>query len=124
MAANKSFTEKKTTLETKRQQLADKLVKLEAAERERQRKHETAQRLVVGKAALAHAKKDMDFARLLFGILKTSVTRPDERRAIADLLTESEAMTAMGHEGQTATATSTATAQPEETHTASADASA
>jgi len=124
MAANKSFTEKKTSLEVKRQQLAEKLAKLEAAERDRQRKHETTQRLVVGRVAIAHAKKDVDFVRLLFGILKTSVTRPDERRAIADLLSESEAEKETINEGLPAADTGTTTVQPEERHNASPNTSA
>jgi len=87
MAANKSFVDKKTNLETKRQQLAEKLARLQAAEKERQRKQENAQRLLVGRVALAYAKTNTDFARLLFGILDAAVTRPDERKIIADLLT-------------------------------------
>ena len=108
MAANKSFTDKKADLETKRKQLADKLAKLEAAEREKQRKQETAQRLIVGRVVLARAKSDTDFARLLFGILDTSVTRPDERKLIATLINGNEG----AKDNQPATATSDMDGQP------------
>lgn|GEM_PF-4227287 len=115
MATSKSFTEKKTDLQTKRQQLAEKLAKLEAAEKERQRKHETAQRLIVGRIVLAHAKDNAHFARLLAGMLDTAVTRPDERKIIADLVN----LDSTANDTQPATETGNTSAQPDETHTAS-----
>src|SRR5262245_26512861 len=86
MAKNQSFIEQKTDLEAKRQKLVEKLAKLEAQEKERQRKHDLTQRLVVGHAVIAHAKKNPDFARVLAEILTSGVTRSDERNIIADLI--------------------------------------
>jgi len=114
MAANKSFVEKKTNLETKRKQLADKLAKLQAEERERQRKLEAAQRLLVGRVALAHARSDAEFARLLFGIIDTAVTRPDERNLIADLVSRDTTTNGATNDNHTDTATGEASRQQEE----------
>ena len=74
MAKTKSFLRQKTGLETKRHKLVEKLSKLEALEKERQRKHDLTQRLIVGHAVIAHAKKDPDFARVLAAILASEVT--------------------------------------------------
>jgi len=74
MAKTKSFLKQKTDLETKRQKLVEKLSKLEALEKERQRKHDLTQRLIVGHAVIAHAKKTPDFARVLAAILASEVT--------------------------------------------------
>ena len=74
MAKTKSFLKQKTGLETKRHKLVEKLSKLEALEKERQRKHDLTQRLIVGHAVIAHAKKTPDFARVLAAILASEVT--------------------------------------------------
>ena len=74
MAKTKSFLRQKTGLETKRHKLVEKLSKLEALEKERQRKHDLTQRLIVGHAVIAHAKKTPDFARVLAAILASEVT--------------------------------------------------
>ena len=86
MSKNKSFIKQKTGLETKRQKLVEKLSKLEAQEKELQRKHDLTQRLIVGHAVIAHAKTNSDFARVLAEILTSGVTRADERKIIADLV--------------------------------------
>ncbi len=109
MAKTKSFLKQKTGLETKRQKLVEKLSKLEALEKERQRKHDLTQRLIVGHAVIAHAKKDLDFARVLAAILTSGVTRADERKLIAALVNLESATT--DHQP--------VTAQPEEAHAAS-----
>ncbi len=109
MAKTKSFLKQKTGLETKRQKLVEKLSKLEALEKERQRKHDLTQRLIVGHAVIAHAKKDPDFARVLAAILTSGVTRADERKLIAALVNLESATT--DHQP--------VTAQPEEAHAAS-----
>ena len=93
MAKNKSFLDQKTDLETKRQKLVEKLAKLETQEKERQRKHDLTQRLIVGHAVIAHAKKNPDFARILAEILTSGVTRADERTFIADLVNLDSATT-------------------------------
>jgi len=109
MAKTKSFLKQKTGLETKRQKLVEKLSKLEALEKERQRKHDLTQRLIVGHAVIAHAKTDPDFARVLAAILTSGVTRADERKLIAALVNLESATT--DHQP--------VTAQPEEAHAAS-----
>jgi hypothetical protein len=85
MPTTKNFTEKKTALETKRQQLAARIAQLEAAERTRQRKQQTRLQFLVGITAIEHAKQNPDFARLLAGILNASITRPEDRKIIAEL---------------------------------------
>jgi hypothetical protein len=108
MAKNKSFIKQKTGLETKRQKLVEKLSKLEAQEKERQRKLDLTQRLIVGHAVIAHAKKNPDFARVLAEILASGVTRADERKIIADLVnldsatTDNQAVTVQPDEAQAA----------------------
>ena len=109
MAKTKSFLKQKTGLETKRQKLVEKLSKLEALEKERQRKHDLTQRLIVGHAVIAHAKTDPDFARVLAAILTSGVSRADERKLIAALVNLESATT--DHQP--------VTAQPEEAHAAS-----
>ena len=109
MAKTKSFLRQKTGLETKRHKLVEKLSKLEALEKERQRKHDLTQRLIVGHAVIAHAKTDPDFARVLAAILTSGVTRADERKLIAALVNLESATT--DHQP--------VTAQPEEAHAAS-----
>ena len=109
MAKTKSFLKQKTGLETKRQKLVEKLSKLEALEKERQRKHDLTQRLIVGHAVIAHAKTDPDFARVLAAILTSGVTRADERKLIAALVNLESATT--DHQP--------VTAQPEEARAAS-----
>ena len=109
MAKNKSFLRQKTGLETKRHKLVEKLSKLEALEKERQRKHDLTQRLIVGHAVIAHAKKTPDFARVLAAILTSEVTRADERKIIADLVNLESATSD----------TQPVTAQPDEARAAS-----
>ena len=109
MAKTKSFLRQKTGLETKRQKLVEKLSKLEALEKERQRKHDLTQRLIVGHAVIVHAKKDPDFARILAAILTSGVTRADERKLIAALVNLESATT--DHQP--------VTAQPDEARAAS-----
>jgi hypothetical protein len=109
MAKTKSLLEQKTGLETKRQKLVEKLSKLEAQEKERQRKHGLTQRLIVGHAVIAHAKKNPDFARVLAEILTSGVTRADERKLIAALVNLESATS----DNQPVTA------QPDEAHAAS-----
>jgi hypothetical protein len=92
MAKSKSFIQN-TGLETKRQKLVEKLSKLEAQEKELQRKHDLTQRLIVGHAVIAHAKKNPDFARVLAEILTSGVTRADERPIITDLVNLNSATT-------------------------------
>lgn len=86
MADSKTFAEKKAELHTKRQQLADKLAKIEAAEKEQRRKQEAVRHLIVGRIVTAHAMADPDFAHTLSRLLDAAVTRKDERKIIADLL--------------------------------------
>ena len=108
MAKTKSLLDQKTDLETKRQKLVEKLSKLEAQEKERQRKHGLTQRLIVGHAVIAHAKKNPDFARVLAEILTSGVTRADERKIIADLVNldsatpDTQSVTAQPNEAQAA----------------------
>lgn len=91
MAANKSFIEKQSELEARRKKLAEDIARLKAAEKERQRKRDTEQRLIVGRAVIEHAQKNPDFARQIAGILDAGVTRADERKTVADLMSPSDA---------------------------------
>jgi hypothetical protein len=109
MSKSKSFIKQKTGLETKRQKLVEKLSKLEAQEKELQRKHDLTRRLIVGHTVVAHAKKNPEFARVLAEILTSGVTRADERKTIADLVNLDSATT----DNQPVTE------QPDEAHAAS-----
>jgi len=108
MVKNKSFIKQKTGIETKRQKLVEKLSKLEAQEKELQRKHDLTQRLIVGHAVITHAKKNPDFARVLAEVLTSGVTHAEERKIIADLVsldsatTDTQSVTAQPNEAQAA----------------------
>jgi hypothetical protein len=88
-------------METKRERLKKQkaqLRALDAREAVERRKLDTRRKVVVGGAALAHAARDAGFADALRAVLAVAVTRPIDRKVIADLLGESVPPDSSGQE--------------------------
>jgi hypothetical protein len=76
-------------LEKQKARIEARLKALDAKENAERRKRETRRKIIVGGAALAHAAHDPAFAAALRAALALAVTRPQDRKAIADWLGES-----------------------------------
>ncbi|MBI1273327.1 MAG: mobilization protein C [Alphaproteobacteria bacterium] len=73
-------------LERQKAEITAKLRTLSAQETTRKRKEETRRKIIIGAAVLAHAATDPAFGAQLRGVLGKSVTRPVDRKVVADLL--------------------------------------
>lgn len=73
-------------LERKKAQIAERLKTLSAQTAERKRKEDARRKIIVGAAVLAHAEHDPMFASRLREALDAAVTRPLDRKTLADLL--------------------------------------
>ncbi len=81
----KTVSERKAELENKRQQITAQLARIDAREKQQERKKDTRQKIIVGGAVLAHARLNAAFADQLTGILSKAVTRDIDKNTIADL---------------------------------------
>lgn len=61
-------------------------LKLEAKEKQEQRKRDTRRHALTGAAVLAHASLDASFAATLRDLLDKSVSKPADRELLADLI--------------------------------------
>ena len=86
--ARKTMQERKAELENKRQQITAQLARIEAREKQKERKKDTRQKIIVGGAVLAHARLDAAFADQLAAILGKAVTRDIDKDTIADLFSK------------------------------------
>lgn len=73
-------------LERQKAEITAKLKNLSAQEATRKRKEDTRRKIIIGAAVLAHAEIDSAFGRQLRAVLGKSVTRPIDRKVLADLL--------------------------------------
>ncbi len=76
-------------LKQKQQQLARRLNALEQKEKSQTRKLDTRRKIIVGGAVVAEMQKDSEFAAVVRAVLLRYVARPNDRQALADLLTSS-----------------------------------
>lgn len=82
----KTLEERTAELEKRHRQLTARLHKLDAQAKLRERKRDARQKIVVGAAVIAHAKRDPAFAEQLADVLAKAVTRPLDRDVITGLL--------------------------------------
>jgi uncharacterized protein YPO0396 len=66
--------------------LRAQLTALETKQKDENRKLDTRQKVVIGAAMLAEAKRDPEFGRQLAEIIKRNVTRPIDLEAVAPWL--------------------------------------
>ena len=76
-------------LKQKQEQLARRLNALEQKEKSQTRKLDTRRKIIVGGAVFAEMHKDPEFAAVVRAMLLRYVARPNDRAAVADLLTPS-----------------------------------
>ena len=76
-------------LKQKQEQLARRLNALEQKEKSEARKLDTRRKIIVGGAVVAEMHKDPEFAAVVRAMLLRYVARPNDREAVADLLTPS-----------------------------------
>ncbi len=76
-------------LKQKQEQLAKRLNALEQKEKSQTRKLDTRRKIIVGGAVLAEMHKDPEFASLVRAVLLRYVARPNDRQAVAELLSPS-----------------------------------
>ena len=76
-------------LKQKQEQLARRLNALEQKEKSQTRKLDTRRKIIVGGAVLSEMHKDPEFAAVVRALLLRYVARPNDRAAVADLLTPS-----------------------------------
>ena len=76
-------------LKQKQEQLARRLNALEQKEKSEARKLDTRRKIIVGGAVVAEMHKDPEFAAVVRAMLLRYVARPNDRAAVADLLTPS-----------------------------------
>ena len=76
-------------LKQKQEQLARRLNALEQKEKSQTRKLDTRRKIIVGGAVLSEMHKDPEFAAVVRAMLLRYVARPNDRAAVADLLTPS-----------------------------------
>lgn len=67
-------------------QMKARLEKLEAQEKERGRKLDTRQKIVIGGTVLAEMRSNVNFATMITNLLQQRVTRPLDQEAIAEWL--------------------------------------
>ena len=68
-------------------QMKARLEKLEAREKDRTRKLDTRQKIVIGGTVIAEMHTNINFASMIVNLLKERVTRPFDKEAIAEWLT-------------------------------------
>lgn len=78
--------ERIAALQTKRDQIEQRLKALSVQETARKRKEETRRKIIIGAAVLAHAEVDAQFGALLRAALGKAVTREIDRKVVGDLL--------------------------------------
>ena len=90
-----TLEEKIAAVKAKKEKLNAKLDarldNLEAKAKNDKRKLDTRRKIIVGGAILAHIEKHPDFAKSVTAILASSVGRPNDLKAVADLLPPSPA---------------------------------
>ena len=74
------------TLKAQKEKLATRLNTLEARAKKEDRKRDTRRKIVVGAAVLAALDRQPALAVQVRAVLTASVTRPNDRAVIADLL--------------------------------------
>ena len=79
-------------IQEKKDQLEARLRPLKAKAKSEERKRDTRRKIVVGGAILAAIEKDAFLALHVRKVLTASVRRPNDREAIADLLTTAPAL--------------------------------
>ena len=67
-------------------QMKARLEKLEAREKDRTRKLDTRQKIVIGGTVIAEMRTNINFASMIVNLLKERVTRPFDKEAIAEWL--------------------------------------
>jgi hypothetical protein len=82
----KPMSARRMILLRRKMQTENRLAAMDARERKDERKRDTRRKIIVGAAVLAHAKIDPSFAAKLQEVLSLAVTRPGDRKAIADQL--------------------------------------
>ncbi len=78
-----------TSKRTRQEQIAvlkARLEKLETDERNRARRMDTRQKIVIGGTVLAAMREDANLARVIVKLLRERVTRPLDQEAIAEWL--------------------------------------
>jgi hypothetical protein len=86
-------------LQTRREQIENEIQAIEARKKKEEEKRTIQRITIVGKAVLAHAASNPDFAKTLSTILNNEVNQAIDKKAIADLLslaTETEALQTEG----------------------------
>ena len=76
-------------LKQQREKLSQKLNRLEHKEKSQARKLDTRRKIIIGGAVLSEMQKDFEFAAVVRSMLLRYVARPNDRAAVADLLTAS-----------------------------------
>lgn len=85
-----------TDLKKRRDQLNERIKRMEAREREKQRKQDTRRKIIAGALALEHLEKDDHFRATMEMLLHEHVTR-DPDRALFNLPPLPEAGREQGH---------------------------
>ena len=76
-------------LKQQREKLSHRLNVLEQKEKSQTRKLDTRRKIIVGGAVVAEMHKDAEFASVVRALLLRYVARPNDRQAVAELLTPS-----------------------------------
>lgn len=82
----KTVADRIAALKAKQEKLAHRLVKLEASQKSKARKHDTRRKIIIGGAVLVQMERDAAFAASIRSLLGVSVGRIRDRQTIADLL--------------------------------------
>lgn len=85
--------------------LAAQLAALEGRQKVADRKRDTRRKIVVGAAVLTEMERTPRFAAFVRGMLAKAVTRPQDRNAIADLLSAAAELTTPSANGAVPPAT-------------------
>ena len=83
------LSERIAHLKQQREKLSHRLNALEQKEKSQTRKLDTRRKIIVGGAVVAEMHKDPEFAAVVRALLLRYVARPNDRAAVAELLTPS-----------------------------------
>lgn len=89
-AIRKSDAERLAALKRREADIKEQITRLVNKAKIEERKRDTRRKILVGGAALAHAKHDAAFARSLRQALHVAVTKEADRTVIQDILEEPE----------------------------------
>ena len=85
----KDYADRISKLKQQREKIEKRLNTLEQKTKNEDRKKDTRRKIIVGGAVVAEMHKDPEFAAVVRALLLRYVGRPNDRQAIADLLSPS-----------------------------------